>query len=100
MEEKWEVIEKVEGQLQAELLRGLLEAQGIKVWLNQEGAGAAYGIYVGPLGIVEIMVPTSSVAQARQTLDAYYAGDFEGTDFGQIDADEGEDATDSEEEDG
>jgi hypothetical protein len=77
MEEKWEVVEMVQGQLQAEILRGLLEAQEIKVWLNQEGAGAAYGINVGPLGTVEIMVPTSDLEQARQVLDAYYAGDYE-----------------------
>jgi len=98
MEEKWEVVEMVQGQLQAEILRGLLEAQEIKVWLNQEGAGAAYGINVGPLGTVEILVPTSAVEQARQILDAYYAGEFEGADMGQIEADETEDTTDTEEE--
>ena len=87
MEEKWEVVEMVQGQLQAEILRGLLEAQGVKVWLNQEGAGAAYGINVGPLGTVEILVPTSAVDQARQVLDAYFAGDFAGLEMGPIDAD-------------
>jgi hypothetical protein len=97
MEENWEVVEMVQGQLQAEILRGLLEAQEIKVWLNQEGAGAAYGINVGPLGTVEILVPTSEVDRARQILDAYYAGEFEGTELGPIDADEGEELTDAEE---
>ena len=63
-------------------MRGLLEAQGIQVWLNQEGAGAAYGINVGPLGTVEVLVPTSAVEQARQVLDAYYQGEFEGADMG------------------
>jgi hypothetical protein len=99
MEENWEVVEMVQGQLQAEILRGLLEAQDIKVWLNQEGAGAAYGINVGPLGTVEILVPTSAVDQARQILDAYYAGEFEGADMGPIEADEAEDVTAAEEED-
>jgi hypothetical protein len=92
MEEKWEVVEMVQGQLQAEILRGLLEAQGVKVWLNQEGAGAAYGINVGPLGTVEILVPTSAVDQARQVLDAYFAGEFEGSEMGPIEADEPEDS--------
>lgn len=92
MEEKWEVVEMVQGQLQAEILRGLLEAQGVKVWLNQEGAGAAYGINVGPLGTVEILVPTSAVDQARQVLDAYFAGEFEGSEMGPIEADEQEDS--------
>lgn len=76
-EENWEVVEMVQGQLQAEILGGLLEAQGIKVWLNQEGAGVAYGINVGPLGTVEILVPASEAPQARRVLDAYYAGEFE-----------------------
>ena len=92
MEEKWEVVEMVQGQLQAEILRGLLEAQGVKVWLNQEGAGAAYGISVGPLGTVEILVPTSAVDQARQVLDAYFAGEFEGSEMGPIEVDEPEDS--------
>lgn len=76
MEERWEVVEMVQGQLQAEILRGLLEAQGLQVWLNQEGAGVAYGITVGPLGTVEILVPSSQLPQARQILDAYYEGEF------------------------
>jgi hypothetical protein len=90
MDEKWELLELVQGQLQAEILGGLLEAQGIKVWLNQEGAGAAYGISVGPLGTVEILVPSSDLAQARKILYAYYAGEFEGVDLGPVEAKEPE----------
>ncbi len=40
-DESWEVITEVSGELQAGLLGNLLEAQGIKVFLNQEGAGRA-----------------------------------------------------------
>ena len=43
-EEKWEVVIEAPGVLQAEILRNLLEAQGIKVFLNQEGAGRAVGV--------------------------------------------------------
>jgi hypothetical protein len=73
----WEVIEEVQGELQAEIIRGLLEAQGVPVRLNQEGAGRAYGINVGPLGVVQIMVPDSRVEEARQVLSEYYSGSFE-----------------------
>lgn len=76
-EQNWEVIEKVSGELQGELLRGLFEAQGIPVTLNQEGAGRAYGIGVGALGLVQILVPSNYAAEARQVLEQYYAGDFE-----------------------
>ena len=80
-ESNWEVVQEVYGELQAELLRGLLEAQGISVILNQEGAGRAYGINVGPLGQVQILVPSHSLQNARQVLEDYYAGRFEtGTD--------------------
>ena len=77
MSETWEVIAEIYGELQAELLRGLLEAQGIEVVLNQEGAGGAYGLNVGPLGQVQIMVPASSVDDARHVLADYYAGKVE-----------------------
>jgi hypothetical protein len=75
-EEEWILVDKVQGQLQAELLKGLLEAQGITVWINQEGAAHAYAVTVGLLGLVEILVPTSEVEQARQVLNAYYRGEF------------------------
>ncbi len=77
-EENWQIIEEVYGEIQAELLRGLLEAQGVPVILNQEGAGRAYGINVGPLGMVQIMVPVRLIQEANQVLDDYYAGKFEG----------------------
>jgi hypothetical protein len=77
VQEEWILVDKVQGQLQAELLKGLLEAQGITVWLNQEGAAHAYAVAVGTLGLVEILVPTSEVEQAHQVLDAYYRGDFD-----------------------
>jgi hypothetical protein len=76
-EEEWVLVDKVEGQLQAEMLRGLLEAQGIMVWVNPQGAARAYAVTIGTLGAVELLVPSSAADQARQVLDAYYRGDFE-----------------------
>ena len=76
-EEEWMLVDKAYGQIQAEILRGLLEAQGIMVWLNQEGAAHAYAVVLGTLGTVEILVPSSVVEKARQVLEAYYRGDFE-----------------------
>jgi hypothetical protein len=79
--DEWVLLDKVQGQLAAEILRGLLEAQGITVWLNQEGAAQAYGIEVGSLGLVEILVPSSMINEARQILEAYYRGDYENMEF-------------------
>lgn len=80
-EEEWVVVDKVQGQLQAEILKGLLEAQGIRVWLNQEGLARAYAVTVSTLGLVEISVPTSEVERAKTVLEAYYRGDFENMEF-------------------
>jgi hypothetical protein len=76
--DRWESAIDIFGELEAELIRGLLEAQGIPAILNQEGAGRAYGLGVGPLGMVQILVPQSALANARKVLDDYYAGKFEG----------------------
>ena len=67
-ETDWVVVNEVYGEIQGELLRGLLEAQGIPVILNEEGAGRAYGIMAGPLGQVQILVPARFLQQARQVL--------------------------------
>jgi hypothetical protein len=80
-EENWEVIDEVAGDIQAEMLRGLLEAQGFRVWLSQEGAGRAYGLTLSTLGAVQILVPSDSAKSARHVLDDYYAGFYEKEDL-------------------
>jgi len=80
-EDNWEVIGEVAGDLQAEMLRGLLEASGYKVWLSQEGAGKAYGLTLSTLGAVQILVPSESAENARIILDNYYAGLYEKEDL-------------------
>jgi hypothetical protein len=81
VDEEWILVYTAQGQLQAEIIRGLLEAQGITVWVNSPGAAHAYAVTVGTLGMVELLVPTNSVDEARQVLEAYYRGDFENLDL-------------------
>jgi hypothetical protein len=76
-EVKWELITTVSGELQANILRNLLEVQGIKVFLSQEGAGRAVGLTMGPMGEVQVLVPENQSEAARQIVDDYYAGKFE-----------------------
>ena len=76
-DESWEVVDEVPGDIQAEILRGLLEAQGMRVWLNKEGAGHAMGIEIGMLGRVQILVPAHSAEEARFILGLYYSGELE-----------------------
>jgi hypothetical protein len=87
-EERWEVVAEIAGELQAEILRGMLEAQGIKVWISQEGAGRAYGLGVGRLGKVQILVPAGELEQANALLDAYYSGELENDDLDSDNLDE------------
>lgn len=84
VEEKWEVVDEVPGDLQAEILRGLLEAQGIKVWLSQEGIGhTVFPVTISPMGRVQILVPQSQLESARAILDDYYAGKLDNIELDQ-----------------
>ena len=76
-EHTWKTIISVQGELQAEVMRGLLEAQGIPVNLSQEGVARAYGLGVGPLSEVEILVPDNYVEAAQKVIERYQAGEFE-----------------------
>jgi hypothetical protein len=88
-DEEWVLVDKVQGQLQAEIIKGLLEAQGIMVWLNAQGAARAYAVSVGTLGAVELLVPSSAAEEARQVLDAYNRGDFDNIELKGSETDEG-----------
>ena len=90
-EERWEVILEVAGEIQAEIMRGMLEAQGIKVWISQEGAGRAYGLGVGRLGKVQILFPAEDVEQSKALLDEYYSGQLENEAFDVVNLDDAED---------
>jgi len=80
----YEEVYRANGRLHADIIRGFLEAAGFSVLLYQESAGAVYGLTVGPLGEVRILVPADQAADARDLLAAM--------DRGQISApDEGED---------
>lgn len=75
MQDEWKLLEETAGMLQAELVRSVLEAQGIMVTLVQEGAGRAMGMTFGSMGAVQILVPASSLEAARQVLVDYNLGD-------------------------
>lgn len=65
--------------LQAELLRGLLEAHGIKVMLSKEAASTVYGLNVGAVSEVEVFVSQAQLDKAKQVLEEYFkTGDLEG----------------------
>lgn len=71
-EEQWEVLDEITGSIEAEILRGMLEAKDIPVVLSQEGAGRAIGLTIGPLGETQVLVPKNKLEDARMVLDDFY----------------------------
>lgn len=63
------------GQVEAQLIKSLLEAEGIPVMIAQEGAGAAYGLTVGILGIAEIFVREKDAEEAKKLIEGMRGND-------------------------
>jgi hypothetical protein len=72
------VVGSVSGMLEAEIVRGLLESQGVSIVLSGESAGTVYGLGVGPLGRVDLLVPRAQADQARRILEDYRKGKLAG----------------------
>ena len=66
-----------QGMLDAESVKGFLEAQGIPAMLDSNPLGQIYGLTIGDLGQVGIRVPAGDVEQAKNLLKAMEAGEFE-----------------------
>lgn len=65
---KWEVVARTNGLLQAEIIAGRLNADGVPARAWQEGAGEALGLTVGMLGNGFVGVPEEYAAEARDIL--------------------------------
>jgi hypothetical protein len=65
------------GQLEAEMIKSFLEAQGISATITQESVGRTYGLSAGILGMVMVMVPEDQENDAKSVLDAMEKGEFE-----------------------
>src|SRR4051812_36740635 len=62
------------GQLAGEMIRLLLESVDIPAILSQESVGPVYGLTVGPLGKVKIMVPANRAEEAAKILQEMEEG--------------------------
>ena len=54
--------------MEAQVIKGRLESEGIPVLLNYESAGLVYGITVDGLGEVKVMVPKHLATEAKEIL--------------------------------
>lgn len=66
--EEWELVLEAASRLQAEFIRGFLEAAGFLVRLEGEALGTIYGLQTGPLAEVKVFVPKGQVAEAKELL--------------------------------
>lgn len=72
-----EVVYLAEGRIEAQSVKLLLESFGLTAYINQESAGIAYGLTVGPLGVVEVLVPQDQVSDARKIIQDMENGKLE-----------------------
>lgn len=63
--------------LQAQIVKGRLESEGIPVLLRYEGAGLVYGITVDGLGEARVMVPEDLAAEAQAIVADHEYGEPE-----------------------
>ena len=61
----------------AYIVVGRLESEGIRSWVQQEAAGAAFGLTVGQMGAVQVLVNPEDYEAAMAVLEE----DFTGEDF-------------------
>jgi len=55
-------------QMEAQIIKGRLESQGIPALLSYESAGLVYGLTIDGLGEVEIKVPEHLAKEAKEIL--------------------------------
>jgi hypothetical protein len=73
---KWELVTFVNDPIQAEILKGLLEAQGVTIHIVREGYQAAFGIANQPSVRIELLAPNDQAEEAKQIIADYNAGKF------------------------
>ncbi len=63
-------VKVVNSRVEAELAAGLLRSAGIPAVTNFESVGDLYGLKVGPMAEVRVLVPVEQEAEARRLLES------------------------------
>jgi hypothetical protein len=77
--DKLEKIAVLNDPAEAEVLRGLLEAQGIDVMLSKEAASSVYGLTAGIFAEIEVFVPASKAGEAKKIVDEFFGDSLTNT---------------------
>lgn len=64
----------VQGEMEAQVIRGVLESEGIRVSLNAHISQGVYPLTVDGLGKVDILVHSDDVEKAKEVIKEYYRG--------------------------
>jgi hypothetical protein len=72
-----EVVFIANGILEAESVKILLESFKIPAFINQESLGATYGLSIGVLGEVEVIVPMKFITKAKKVIKDMEDGKLE-----------------------
>ena len=91
----YQVVFIANGRLEADMVRLMLEASGIKVLMRGESAGTVYGLTAGPLGEVNLLVPEGQLEEAQNLIDAMNRGELEQNSEEEIDLEAQEDGEDT-----
>jgi len=66
---RWVRVKRVQGMVEANIVKGLLEANGIPVKLRHETAAVLFGLSLDGLGEVEVMVPEDYRVYAERLIN-------------------------------
>lgn len=71
---EWVKITVLNDPVEAEIVRGMLEAQGVQVLLSKEAVGQVWGLTVGSASEIEFFVPKDQAKLAKEILSEYVKG--------------------------
>jgi hypothetical protein len=71
-EMQYEMVAEILGRGEAEVIQGLLEAEGIRVQLVQDAL--SHSAYVTPFGLVQVFVPKTEAERARALIKEFQGG--------------------------
>ena len=80
-ESEWINLVDVFDRLESEILKGALEAQGIPCKLVQEGVSHYIYPVNGPMGRIQVCVPSEKMEEAQQWLEAYNQGELQNDNY-------------------
>ncbi len=68
MDQKLVVISYPKNETEAQIIKGLLESEGIPVIIKQEAIGKVYGLTLNGLGQIRLLVPAEHKEHAKLLL--------------------------------